>query len=69
MQDLQAGDTVRVEFTIGGVPWKDKYFNKLRAWKVETKSYAQKSQAAAPRKEDVDFLDANQPEEDDSLPF
>lgn len=70
MQDLQAGDDVRVEFTIGGVAWKDKYFNKLKAYKVETTSYTQRSQSAAPRQEDVDFLDANQPEDESSeLPF
>lgn len=69
MQDLQAGDDVRVEFTIGGVAWKDKYFNKLKAYKVETTSFVQKSQSAAPKQEDVDFLDANQPDESDDLPF
>lgn len=70
MQDLQAGDDVRVEFTIGGVAWKDKYFNKLKAYKVETTSYTQRSQSAAPRQEDVDFLDANQSEDESSeLPF
>jgi hypothetical protein len=72
MQDLQAGDTVKVEFTIGGVAWKDKYFNKLKAYKVETTSFVQKSRGEAPppKKEDIDFLDDNQPEDDsDSLPF
>ena len=71
------GDKVRVEFTIGGTFWKggNKYFNKLRALKIETMEYAPKSgrpaqQRAQVRQEDMDFLDANQPEDGiDSLPF
>ena len=64
------GDRVRVTFTISGTYWKkgQRYFNKLRAIKIETLEYAPKSKQPAPvRQADVSFLDANQPEEDDSL--
>ena len=64
------GDKVKVTFTISGTYWKkgQRYFNKLRAIKIETTEYAPKSKQPAPvRQEDVSFLDANQPEDDDSL--
>lgn len=66
------GDKVKVTFTISGTYWKkgQRYFNKLRAIKIETTEYAPKSKQPAPvRQADREFLDNNQPEDDDSLPF
>jgi len=70
------GDKVRVEFTIGGTFWKKggKYFNKLKAFKIETLEFAQKAPRGpqqpvfTPSKEDMSFLDKHQPSADD-LPF
>ena len=70
------GDVVTVGFTYGGNKWTSKegkvlFFNKYKAFKIETKSAAPKQQVySGTKKEDVDFLDANQPEDDGSgLPF
>jgi len=70
------GDKVKVEFTIGGTYWKkgQRYFNKLKAFKIEVIEYAPKGgrpaqQQAQVSQEDMDFLNANQPEEDNGLPF
>ena len=71
------GDKVRVEFTIGGTFWKkgQRYFNKLKAFKIEVVEYAPKSARPAqptftPSAADMSFLDANQPDDDiNSLPF
>ena len=70
------GDKVSVEFTIGGSYWKkgERYFNKLRAYKIEVVEFAPRQQG--PQKEtftppaaDVKFLEDNQPIDIDSLPF
>src|SRR5512139_1289852 len=57
------GDEVSVDFTIGGTYWKkgERYFNKLRAFRIEIVKYAPKSGRPAqpvftPSKEDVSFL-------------
>ena len=69
------GDKVKVTFTISGTYWKkgQRYFNKLRAIKIETLEYAPKSKQPAPvRQDDVSFLNSNQPDNDfdgDDLPF
>jgi hypothetical protein len=64
------GDVVAVGFTLSGTKWKNKdgktvYFNKLMAFKVETKIAGKK--ASGVRQEDVAFLDDNQSDSD--LPF
>jgi hypothetical protein len=74
VQYPNVGDVVTVGFTIGGNKWTNKegklmFFNKLKAFKVETKSAAPKQSYSGTKKEDVAFLDANQPEEDSGLPF
>jgi hypothetical protein len=64
------GDKVRVEFTIGGSFWKKggRYFNKLRAYKIEITEFAAKgTKPAEVSQEEVDFLDA--PDNSDDLPF
>jgi hypothetical protein len=71
------GDKVKVEFTIGGTFWKKggRYFNKLRAYKIETLEFAPKQNRGpvqptfTPPAEDVAFLDRNQPQSADDLPF
>jgi hypothetical protein len=69
------GDKVSVEFTIGGTYWKkgERYFNKLRAFKIETLEFAprqsQQQPTFTPRREDVQFLDNNQPLDASNLPF
>ena len=70
------GDKVSVEFTIGGSYWKkgERYFNKLRAYKIEVVEFAPRQQGApketfTPPAADVKFLEDNQPIDIDSLPF
>jgi len=73
------GDKVSVEFTIGGSYWKkgERYFNKLRAYKIETLEFAPKQQARVQQEQptlassaaDIAFLDANQPFDAQNLPF
>jgi hypothetical protein len=66
------GDRVTVDWVLNNSFWKegDAYFNKLKPTKIEVIEYAPKSKQPAPvRQDDVSFLDANQPDDIDPLPF
>jgi hypothetical protein len=68
------GDVVKVGFTIGGTKWANKegkviYFNRYKAFRIETTASAPKQSYGGTNKQDVDFLDKNQPDNSDDLPF
>lgn len=57
VDDLNVGDEVRVEFSIRGRAWQDKFFNSLDVWKVERTSASTTSSAPSGngRSDDLPF--------------